>query len=86
MMTQKTISLPEKVYNSLKKHKKKKETFSDLITRLLNQSEKLSSTPDISTFYGKLEEEEEGEWEQIEDSIYKNRKISPRKPIESLDE
>ncbi len=85
-MPQKTISLPEKVYNSLKKQKKKKETFSDLITRLLNESEKHSSSPDISTFYGKLEEEKEGEWDQIEDSIYRNRKISSTKPIESLDE
>ena len=85
-MTQKTISLPEKVYNSLKKQKKKKETFSDLISRLLHTFEELTSSPDISTFYGKLEEEEDGEWDQIEDSIYKNRKLSTTKPLETLDE
>jgi predicted CopG family antitoxin len=75
-MTQKTISLSEKIYNSLKKRKKNKETYSDLISRLLEENDPQSSKSDISKFYGKLEEAEEGEWDKIENSIYENRKTS----------
>jgi len=85
-MTQKTISLPEKVYNSLKKKKRNEETYSELISRLLNENEQRLPSPNISTFFGKLEEEKEGEWDEIENSIYKNRNISPKNSLDSFDE
>ena len=85
-MTQKTISLPENVYNSLKKQKKERETYADLISRLLNEKQQQQPSSDISQFYGQLEEEDKGEWDQIEDSIYKNRRISSKKTIEHLDD
>ncbi|MCF2140579.1 MAG: antitoxin VapB family protein [Candidatus Lokiarchaeota archaeon] len=85
-MTQKTISLPENIYNSLKKRKKSKETFSDLISRLIKENDQKSSQPDISCFYGKLEEAEKGEWDEIEKKIYENRKASKTHRTDSWDD
>ncbi|MHA1719727.1 MAG: antitoxin VapB family protein [Promethearchaeota archaeon] len=71
-MTQKTISLPEDVYFSLKRKKQKNETFSDVILRLLEQ-DKRKKRPDITKFFGMLEEDENGEWDNIEKEIYSER-------------
>ena len=85
-MTQKTISLPEPVYENLRKQKKKTETFSDLITRLLKENKEKDIRPDISFYYGKLEEEEDGEWDKIEADIYKDRLRPPIREKLSLDD
>ncbi len=37
MMTQKTLSVPEDLYNKLKTKKKNSETFPDLIERLMSE-------------------------------------------------
>ena len=71
-MIQKTISLPEPVYEKLLKQKQKNETLSDVITRLLHE-DKEKNTPDISKYYGKFEEDEEGEWDRIEKELYADR-------------
>jgi predicted CopG family antitoxin len=70
-LSQKTISLPEPLYNRLKAKKKPGENFPDVIARLLDQEEHHQKPP-ISKFFGILGEDSE-EWDKIEEDIYKNR-------------
>ncbi len=81
-MTQKTISLPEDVYLSLKRKKQENETFSDVIFRLLEQ-DKGKKDSDISKFFGMLEEDEDGEWDNIEKELYSER-LRPSKRKEFI--
>jgi predicted CopG family antitoxin len=71
-MVQKTISLPEPLYERLKARKKPDETFPDLIDRLLGASESTEKTP-ISSFFGQLHESDPDEWDTIEKDIYESR-------------
>ena len=73
-MTQKTISLPEDVYNALKKQKRKGESFSELITRLLH--EKLAKERNLEKLAGSLKEDDE--WDRILEDIYEDRKKPAR--------
>ena len=73
-MTQKTISLPEEVYNKLKARKKTKESFPDLILRLLNEDTK-EEEKSIESFFGAFDEDSD-EWEDIEKRLYNNRLVS----------
>ncbi len=73
-MTQKTISLPEDVYNKLKARKKKKESFPELIVRLLKEDVK-EDERSIESFFGAFDEESD-EWEDIEKRLYNNRMVS----------
>nr|MDO8088358.1 antitoxin VapB family protein [Candidatus Sigynarchaeum springense] len=70
-MSQKTISLPEPLYNRLKAKKKPGENFPELISRLLDQEEHHQKPP-ITKFFGILGDNSE-EWDKIEEDIYKNR-------------
>ena len=70
-MTQKTISLPEDTYNKLKAKKRKKETFPDLILRLLGEKTHEDPKP-IEKFFGAFEEESD-EWGEIEKNLYDKR-------------
>ncbi len=86
MMTQKTISLPEDVYELLKKHKGEHETFSEAIVRLLEEVDGQKPQPDISMYYGKLDESDKGEWDRIEADIYNDRKRPSTRPNLTLDD
>lgn len=68
---QKTISLPEPLYNRLKAKKKPGENFQDVITRLLNQEEHHEKPP-VSKFFGVLGDDSD-EWDKIEEEIYNDR-------------
>jgi predicted CopG family antitoxin len=70
-MTVKTIAVPESLYEKLKARKKPKETFSDLITRLLDEDE-CKGKHDISDLFGILGEDDD-EWDEIEKQIYDDR-------------
>nr|MDO8112622.1 antitoxin VapB family protein [Candidatus Sigynarchaeota archaeon] len=70
MMTQKTISLSEEAYAKLLKAKRKKESFSQLVMRLVG-----TETPaDIDAFAGIWKEDDD--WDTIEKEIY-SRRLQP---------
>lgn len=71
-MTQKTISLPEELYDRLKNKKKKNETFPDLIQRLLLEEEKIKTDRNIDDLEGAFGDTSE-EWDSIEKEIYRDR-------------
>ncbi len=73
-MTQKTISLPEDVYNALKKQKRKGESFPELINRLLQ--EKHVRKKNLEKLAGSLKEDDE--WDRILEDIYEDRKKPAR--------
>jgi len=73
-MTQKTISLPEDVYLSLKRQKRKGESFSELISRLLQ--EKQLQEKNLEKLAGCLKEDDE--WDKVLEDIYEYRKRSAR--------
>ncbi|MHA1489717.1 MAG: antitoxin VapB family protein [Promethearchaeota archaeon] len=68
-MANKTISLPEDVYSVLKKQKRKGESFSDLIKRLIKDEK--SKTKNLDELSGSLKEDDE--WDQIIEDIYNDR-------------
>lgn len=70
-MTQKTISLNEKSYKILKKLKKKKESYSDLIIRLCNLQDPSLIDPLLE--YSGIFSEDENLWEKIEETIKNHR-------------
>ncbi len=74
MMTQKTISLSEEAYAKLLKAKRKKESFSQLILRLVGSE----SPSDISIFAGIWKEE--ADWDAIEKKIYNRRLQTLERP------
>ncbi|MCF2140603.1 MAG: hypothetical protein K9W44_11170 [Candidatus Lokiarchaeota archaeon] len=80
-MTQKTISLSEKAYKELKKAKKKGESFSKTILRILG----ISDNADIMSLAGTFTENSD-EWEQIEQILYKNRIDDNDLDIEEIEE
>ncbi len=69
-MSKKTISLSENLYSFLKKQKRKGESFSELITHLLQ--EKQTRGKNLEELAGCLKED--NEWDQILEDIYKDRK------------
>jgi len=69
-MSKKIISLSEDLYLFLKKQKRKGESFSELITRLLQ--EKQTRYENLEKLAGCLKEDDE--WDQILEDIYKDRK------------
>ncbi len=73
-MKNKTISLPEDLYDKLKRQKKKGESFPDLIDRLIK--EKKSKKQQLEALAGSLTED--NEWDQILDDIYEDRKRPAR--------
>ena len=70
-MTKKSLSLPEDIYNKLKAAKRKKESFPDLILRLLNENKPQEDQP-IESFFGAFETESD-RWGKIEAKLYDNR-------------
>jgi len=68
-MKNKTISLQEDVYDKLKRQKKKGESFSDLIDRLIK--EKKSKKQQLEALAGSLADD--NEWDQILEEIYEDR-------------
>jgi predicted CopG family antitoxin len=70
-MAQKSLSLPEDIYNKLKSVKREKETFPELILRLLNENNPQNSPP-IDTFFGAFEDESD-QWGKIEEKLYEKR-------------
>ncbi len=83
-MTQKTISLPENLYDRLKAKKKPGENFPDVISRLLDQEESHQKPP-ITKFFGILGENSE-EWDKIEEELYANRSRTSDRERLDLDE
>ena len=80
-MTQKTISLPEELYDKLKNKKKKNETFPELIRRLLWEENTIKKERNIDDLEGAFGETSE-EWNGIEKEIYQDRlRINPRKIV-----
>lgn len=73
-MKNKTISLPEDIYNKLKMQKKKGESFPELIDRLVK--EKKTKKQQLEALAGSLKEDEE--WDQIIKEIYEDRKRPAR--------
>ena len=71
-MTQKTISLNEKAYKRLKKFKKDKESYSDLIIRLCNTQEN-EEKEDILLKYMGLFKDNSEYWEKVEKEIQKEQ-------------
>jgi predicted CopG family antitoxin len=71
-MTQKTISLNEKAYKKLRKFKKSKESFSDLIIRLCDTKDKVEKE-DILLKYIGLFKDNSADWEKVEKEIQKER-------------
>lgn len=71
-MVQKTISLTPDVFEKLRRMKNPRESYSDLVTRLL-EKEMCPKKPKISSFFGTLVESEDGEWDTILETIYKDR-------------
>ena len=55
MMTQKTLSVPEDLYNKLKTKKKNSETFPDLIERLMSEYDQREAKHTIMDLAGSLE-------------------------------
>ncbi len=80
-MTQKTISLSEKAYNELKKNKKKDESFSKTILRILGNRD----NSDVMSLAGAFNEKSE-EWEKIENILHKNRLDDRDLDTEELEE
>ncbi|NMC05824.1 MAG: hypothetical protein GYA24_11460 [Candidatus Lokiarchaeota archaeon] len=83
-MVTKTIALPEEVYNMLKARRRPKETFSDLLRRLLDEQDERSKK-DITRIFGILGEDS-AEWDRIEKDIYDGRNGSVEKDWASLDD
>jgi len=73
-MKNKTISLPEDIYNRLKMKKKKGESFPELIDRLIK--ERKTKKEQLENLAGSLKEDEE--WDQILKEIYEDRKNPAR--------
>jgi len=73
-MTNKTISLPEDLYDKLKKQKRKGESFPELIDRLIK--ERKSRKQQLEALAGSLIEDEE--WDDILQEIYEDRKRPAR--------
>ena len=71
-MTQKTISLNEKAYKRLRKFKRDKESYSDLIIRLCDTQEN-EEKEDILLKYMGLFKDHSDDWEKVEKEIQKER-------------
>ena len=70
-MAQKTISLPEEIYDKLKAQKKGRETFPELILRLINEMIHPDPQP-IESFFGAFDDDSD-EWGKIEEKLYEKR-------------
>jgi predicted CopG family antitoxin len=68
-MTQKTISLPDEVYNDLKGEKREDESFAQEIERLLGRKKKAKNIHKLAGIW----KESADEWDQIEKGIYEDR-------------
>ncbi|TFG03023.1 MAG: hypothetical protein EU529_00555 [Promethearchaeota archaeon] len=73
-MKNKTISLPEDLYEKLKRQKKKGESFPELIDRLIK--EKKSKKQQLEALAGVFKED--NEWDQILNDIIEDRKRPAR--------
>lgn len=71
-MTQKTISLNEKAYKTLKKVKEKNESYSDLILRLCASQEQSLKEDFLLKFIGVFKEDADY-WEKISNQIVTDR-------------
>ncbi len=71
-MTQKTISLNEKAYKILRKFKRNKESYSELIIRLCEVQEN-EEKEDILLKYIGLFKDNSDYWEQVEKEIQNER-------------
>ncbi|HME52116.1 MAG TPA: antitoxin VapB family protein [Candidatus Lokiarchaeia archaeon] len=70
-MSNKTIAIPEALYNRLKALKKPKESFSELLSRMVD-SQCEQEKRDISWFFGILADDSD-EWDEIEQKLYDSR-------------
>ncbi len=68
-MTHRTINLPENIYNQLEELKKKGETISEVISRLIK---KKSPNKSIKKFAGIFQNSSD-EWETLEKTLYEDR-------------
>jgi predicted CopG family antitoxin len=83
-MVTKTIALPEEIYNMLKARRRPKETFSDLLHRLLDEQD-TRSKKNITKIFGILGENSD-EWDRIEKDIYDGRAKGVEKDWVNLDD
>mgnify|MGYP001089678109 CR=1 FL=1 len=73
-MVNKTISLPLETYDKLRKEKRKGESFSDLINRLLKRTKsKIKLLEDLAGVF-----KDDDEWDRIIEEIYEDRKRPAR--------
>ncbi len=70
--TQKTLSIPEELYDKLKKKKKKNETFPDLIQKLISEYDQQEKNHSIMDLAGAIDDDSD-EWESIEKTLYDDR-------------
>jgi len=70
------VALSDKVYNELDKFKRHGESFSEVITRLIEREEKVSWRNSIGAL--KTDKEAEKIFEQILENRHKNAARSPR--------
>ena len=72
-MTQKTISLPEDVYDKLKQKKRENETFTQLINRLMSDDTNQEENIPFEAFIGVFKDD--NEWDAIEQQLRDVREI-----------
>jgi len=68
-MTQKTISVPNDIYEALKKEKREDESFPQVIERLLARKKKKNKIRQLAGVW----KEDGKEWDIIEKEIYMDR-------------
>ncbi|HME55514.1 MAG TPA: antitoxin VapB family protein [Candidatus Lokiarchaeia archaeon] len=80
-MTQKTISLPQDVYNRLKQLKDRDESYGDLLMRLINEHEKKPGDIEIESFASAFDDKDSDDWGEIERIIYQKRRFSSSRDV-----
>ena len=68
-MTQRTISLPDEIYNDLKDEKREDESFAQEIQRLLGRKKKAQNLHKLAGIW----KDSGDEWDRIEKEIYEDR-------------
>ena len=80
-MTQKTISLPQDVYNQLKRLKDQDESYGELVMRLINEHEKKPGDVAIESFASAFGDEDSDDWGEIERILYQKRRFSTSRDV-----
>lgn len=76
-MGTKTISLAEDAYERLKRHKRKGESFSDVVRRLTDDVQ-------LASYFGRLDDDTAAELERVIESRRGDRAETHRRRVEEL--